>query len=341
MDATTKKSILIVGGIIIFLIIYYQYNRCECEKRISYSNVNLNDGIDKGTLYKKVDSRLLNNIKQEWKLAGNQIDSFVIETQFNYITNRPINIINQYSNGQKHYGAVVYPKNYDTHKKYPLILWAEGLNQVKPSVNIYNSTVNKIISQSEDYFILIPSFRGQALITNNRRFCSDGFFGDAFDGATDDALNFLNLTKNNIDNIDENRICIVGISRGGTVALLMGSRDSTISSVVSISGPTNFYSEKAFNRYGKQYKYQFLSRSKSIDNIRKKMIKSSPIFFIKDYPNSILLIHGKNDSVVNISHAKAIIDKLSGKDNFEFVLNENGHNFYDWDMVVNWIKNNT
>lgn len=341
MDSTTKKSILILGGIILFLMIYYQYNRCECEKRISYSNVNLNDGIDKVTLYKKVDSTFLNNIKQEWKQLGSQIDSFVMETQFNYSTNRSINIINQYLNGQKHYGAIIYPKNYDAHKKYPLILWAEGLNQAKPSVNINNGVVNKIISQSEDYFILIPSFRGQALIMNNKRFCSDGFFGDAFDGATDDALNFLNLIKNNVDGIDKSRVSIVGISRGGTVALLMGARDSTISSVVSISGPTNFYSEKAFKRYGKQYKYQFLSNTKSIDHIRKKMIKSSPVFFIEDYPNSILLIHGKNDNVVNISHAKAIIDKLSGKDNFEFILNENGHNFYDWEMVVYWIKNNT
>ncbi len=336
-----KKGILIFVGIIIFCFAYHHYNLCDCKKRISYKNVDMNEHLDIEDLYKPIDSTYLNKIKAEWTKMEFAPDSINLEATFNYSLNREMQIISLFSKGKIHYSAIVFPKNYDEREKYPLILWAEGLNQNNPSVNFNNKIIRQIISQSQNYFILVPSFRGQALVTNHKRYCSDGFFGDAFDGAANDALGLISFAKNEINGVDRERITVIGVSRGGTVALLVGAKDKSIKNIVSISAPTNFFSKKTYNRYGKQYKYQFLSNTKSKEKIRKKMIESSPVYFIQDFPNSILLIHGKNDRVVNVSHAIAIIDGMKDKENFHSELNENGHEFYDWNRVIKWIKNNT
>ena len=268
-------------------------------------------------------------------------DSFKLEATFTYPVHREAKIISLFSKGKKHYGAIIFPKDYNEQEEYPMLVWAEGLNQNNPSVNLNTKTIKRITSLAENYFILVPSFRGQALVSNQERYCSDGFFGDAYDGAATDALGLLSFAKNEITGVDSERISIIGVSRGGTVALLVGARDKSIKSVVSISGPTDFFSKKSYYRYGKQYKYQFLSRTKSIEEIRKKMIVSSPIYFMEDFPNPILLIHGKNDRVVNVSHATEMIEKMKGKENFYSELNENGNEFHDWNRVMKWIKDNT
>ena len=87
------------------------------------------------------------------------------------------------------------------------------------------------------FIVVIPSFRGQQLIIGYNKYQSDGNVSDAFDGATTDALAFLNVTLKTFSQADESRIAIYGGSRGGTVALLASSRDKRIKRTIVCCDP--------------------------------------------------------------------------------------------------------
>lgn len=309
----SKKALLILLTLVGLVFIYLRLNRCECKARVSYSGINLNQGINLDSLYRPVDSFECKEIYDAWKEFDLSSDSFEIVREIKYTPVRKLLIVVHYHKGEKHFGAIILPEEYDEKNQYPLLVWANGLDQRNPAVDLKNGIIRTLIRNLPQHFIVIPSYRGQALVAYGKRYCSDGFFGDAFDGATDDALRLLALTRSEFSGIDAGQIAVCGLSRGGTVALLMAARDSTIAKAVSIAAPTNFLSEEFYRRYGIQYKYQFLSRTKSLPEIRSKVLKSSPLYFIENYPGRLLLIHGINDRIVPVENANAIISKLKGR----------------------------
>ena len=333
-----RKAATIVSLIVAFIIFYSQHHTCVCKKRIDYSNVALNRGLDLDTLYLEVTPDIIAKIRADWDSIRIKVDSFSVVAESNYVQRRRIQIYVLYTGVQKHYGALIYPENYEKTRRYPSIFWAEGLNQHDPSVSIESRQLKSLARGFNEYFMIVPSYRGQALVYDKHRYCSDGFFGDAYDGAATDALRLLSLVKHHIKSIDRDQVSVIGVSRGGTVALLMGARDTSIRRIASIAGPTDFYSKEIYNRYGKQYKYQFLSTTKDISQIRKKMIKSSPLHFYESYPKATLIIHGRHDRTVRLSQVQPLIDLMNHREHFEYYIYEGGHYFDDWPMVVRWIK---
>ncbi|MEM9720445.1 MAG: prolyl oligopeptidase family serine peptidase [Bacteroidota bacterium] len=332
-----------LGGIfsliLMFLIGYARWNQSGCQKRISYSTIHLNEGIDLDRLYAPPSQGELLDIQKQWEAFKLQSDSFKFVADFSFGTHRKGKVILQHAGKQKHYGAIIFPSAYTELKTYPLLVWANGLNQVLPQVDLDRNTLRKaLFDKLGNYFLVIPSFRGQELRVQGKSYCSDGFFGDAFDGACSDALRLMHLAKSEYSSIDARRTVFCGVSRGGTVALLAGIRDSSIQTVVSIAGPTNFFSKEAYYRYGKQYKYQFLSYTQVQEEIRKKILKSSPLHFVDFLKPSLLLIHGKSDRTVHISHAEHVVEKLRNKENFKPVLVDGGHQLEEWDRVEQWIR---
>lgn len=334
------KNTIISAVIILILFWSFGCQQNECKSRVSYQTVNINNHIDLDSLFTPPDFLELISISDAWKETDLSSDSFLVKQETAIYMGKKMQVIEHFSGGDKHYGAVIFPANYDKTKKYPILLWANGLDQRNPEVDALGWIVRKLNEGLENYFLVIPSFRGQALKTHKGQFCSDGFFGDAYDGAAEDALRLLELVKTNFEGIDGKRISVCGMSRGGTVALLLAARDSTIKTTVSIAGPTFFMSQEVYNRYRPQYRYQFLSKEIPFEEIREKIIKCSPVYFIDAYPNRLLLIHGKNDEVVPLDNAEKIISRLEGKNNFEFLITDDGHAFYDWQRVIDWVLEN-
>ncbi len=322
----------------IFIMGYYQYSLCDCKERVTYQYVNTNDHLEPDSLFKAVDSVDLSQIRQSWKAFDPSYDRYGIVDSVTYFSKRPLLIVEQTTAGRRHYGAVFLPQSHDGHKKYPVLLWAPGLDQANPAVHVSNGVLQRIARNLPGYFIVIPSFRGQALVLGEERYCSDGFFGDAFDGATDDALRLLHLVKTEFEGVDNEDLSVGGLSRGGTVALLMASRDHSIARTVSIAGPVDLYGRKFLERYSLQYKYQFLSQARPIKEIRDKILMSSPTYFISTYYRDLLVIHGEKDQVVSVEDIQKMGDKLSSKPHFTLEIHGGGHDFYDWDRVTDWIK---
>ncbi|MEL6923933.1 MAG: prolyl oligopeptidase family serine peptidase, partial [Bacteroidota bacterium] len=305
-----------------------------------YDNINVNDDIDLKELFSPATEEELVTVKKEWRDFNPNSESFRVVKDFNYSAGRKCLILAHTAEEQEHYGAIIFPEQHDPTKKHPLLLFAWGLNQRDPTVAFFdNAFMASFFKSLPNHFILIPSFRGQALQFNLERFCSDGFFGDAFDGATDDALRLLHLAKAEYAGIDSKKITAYGISRGGTVALLMGIREPSINAVISVAGPTNFFSKKAYDLFRTQFKYQFLSKRKPIAELRRKMIKSTPLLFIDQYQNHLYIVHGHNDHIVQYDWQVApLLEQLEERPKLDTLISEGGHNFNDSEALVKWIN---
>ena len=339
MNQQTKRSLVIIAGLLGLLFWYSKYSsKCPCKERISYDTIDINKELDLNSLFQSADNLELAAIKADWQDFSATSDSFSIIKEMGYAIDRKLVIVEQYAEGRKHYGAIIFPYKYDKNQKYPLLLWANGLNQQDPTSYMEDDFRKKLYADLNNYFILIPAYRGQALSAYGKRYCADGFFGDAFDGATDDALRFLHLAKAEFVGIDEERIASWGVSRGGTVALLMGARDITINAIISQSGPVDFFAKAVYQRYNLQYKYQFLSKKEPIARIRAKMLKSSPIYFIKNYPNALMIAHGKNDQLVPIANANRLMEKMSNNQRLTTLIDESGHQFNQMNQLADWLK---
>lgn len=327
-------SVVIIGS-------HYAYiaSLSDCVKRINYDGPYQNEDINKDSLFRPIDSLEIKRIHKFWQDFKLESDSGQIFRRLNYSPSREMAIVEHYAEGRKHYGAILLPANYDETRKYPLLLWANGLNQSDPSVKLNSYSIfEQLARELKDYFVIVPSFRGQALVINTHRYCSDGFFGDAFDGATDDALRLLYWTQTNFQTVDPERLAVYGVSRGGTVALLAGSRQPNLNCIVAQTGPTDFLSKSMSNRHKRQYQYQFLSQTNSLPDIRTKIIKSSPLHFIEGFPNDLLLVYGKNDQTVSLVNGKRVVEKLKDKPTLEYAFLEGGHTINYTQQTIDWIR---
>ena len=120
------------------------------------------------------------------------------------------------------------------------------------------------------------------------------------------------------------------------MALLSGIRDSSINVIVSQSGPSLFHDHLPYERYGFQFRYQFLSSGRSIKDVRKKLIRCSPSYFINRYRACLLLVHGKNDPIVPFD--QAIIVQEQGPACLDTIYTEDEHSVFKMAEVAQWIN---
>lgn len=333
------RGILLLTVVIIGSHYAYVASLCDCFKRINYDGPYQNEDINKDSLFRPIDSLEIKQIQENWQNFKLESDSGKVFRRLNYSPSREMALVEHYAEGRKHYGAILLPANYDESQEYPLLLWANGLNQFDPSVKLNPYSIFEHLARDlKDYFIVVPSFRGQALVINTHRYCSDGFFGDAFDGATDDALRLLYWTQTNFPTVDPERLAVYGVSRGGTVALLAGSRQLNLQCIVAQTGPTDFLTKSMSNRHKWQYQYQFLSQTNSLADIRTKIIKSSPLHFIETFPNDLLLVYGKSDQTVSVVNGKRVVEKLKDKPTLEYAFLEGGHTINYTQQAIDWIR---
>lgn len=231
-------------------------------------------------------------------------------------------IVSHVVDNNRHYGGIIVPET-DQMEKLPVLIYLEGFDQQFPAVWINQK--NLLLKQVNErywhkFVIVIPSFRGQTLYFNDSsgnisQYKSEGERNDAFDGAAEDALGLLNVAFETTENVDKDRIMVVGYSRGGTVGLLMAQRDPSIKWVLNTVGPLDFGASTLFQRtfdiklleegiksdykiptnLGEQYVYFFLEKMKkgqaSLETVRKRIILSSPYYFTSRLSNTKIQMH--------------------------------------------------
>ena len=182
----------------------------------------------------------------------------------------------------------------------------------------------------------MPSFRGEVLKFDGKEYVSEGDRTDSWDGAADDALALLNTALSITPNADINRICAFGKSRGGSVALLAGIRDSKIKSVVDWAGPVDWFelmategwtqkeivadgllNEAASKDDGGQFIERYLTKAIAgkwnLQQARLKMLAGSPLYFAERLPKT-QIHYGMEDEMVPIANGYAL-DRIMRKAN--------------------------
>jgi len=309
-----------------------------CENRVSYDLVDTNSDIDTSALFRPADSLELAEILAEWTAFTPLVGTLETVHTETFGQDRQLMTVAHSAEGLRHYGALITPSAYDPDQQYPVFVSLAGLNQNDPTNYPFGWTaLENFYRELEDHFIIIPGFRGQNLTFEGRSYCSDGYFGDAYDGATDDALRLLALTQQKYA-IDPAKIRVSGFSRGGTVALLMAARDTTIQACISMSGPSDFHHADGYNRYGIQFRYQFLTERKPLTALRKKMLRCSPVEFISRYPNHVLIVHGRQDNIVPLWHAERVVAAFDGRKNVDHAYLNEGHGFNELRRMLIFLR---
>ncbi len=145
-------------------------------------------------------------------------------------------------------GWLMYPKNYDPQKKYPLILWVHGgpSNQTMPRWPSANYT--PLAFSTLDYFVLMPNPRGsygegEAFTEANRKDFGYGDLRDLLAGVDTVTRKFP---------IDTDRVGITGWSYGGFMTMFAITQTHRFRAAVAgagISDWKSYYGENSIDRW--------------------------------------------------------------------------------------------
>ena len=189
---------------------------------------------------------------------------------------------------------------------------------------------------AERFVYVVPTFRGEVLNYNGKTFTSEGDRTDALDGATDDTIALLTVALQTTPEIDADRICAFGHSRGGNVVMLAGIRDKRIRCVVNWAGPTDWLYAMGTNGWTEEelwgegvrtrastqqtggqnverFLLQAINGKATLRDVRNRMIASSPLYFAHRLPPS-QHHYGIDDTSVPARNGRELMERLVAKD---------------------------
>ncbi len=188
-------------------------------------------------------------------------------------------------------GWLIYPKDFDPNKKYPLILWVHGgpSNQLLPHWPLPITSYNPPVAFSTlGDFVFMPNPRGsfgegEAFTAANRK---DFGYGDLRD-----LLAGVDVVTKKMP-IDPNRIGITGWSYGGFMTMFAVTQTHRFRAAVAgagISDWKSYYGENSID----QWMIPFFGASVYDDPA--VYAKSSAINFIKNAKTPMLIVVGDRD----------------------------------------------
>ncbi len=286
------------------------------------------DGYDRNDLFSDPTQSELDAVRSAWSSRDLSVKGYHVE-QENKIANANVTlkIVSFTVDGHKEYGALVIPAG-STSLPVRIFVGGFGIDNDVNSINLVLDNVN-----GDPFVFAFPALRGQSLsITiNNIEYTSpvsEGEHCDAFDGAADDIIAFLNVIEHTEVTADVHRTTVRGGSRGATVALLAAERDKRIRGALGIAGPVNLLELTSSHENDKTYQCQFLNdlveNHHSLESARLKMIASSPVYFAELLPKAQLHL-GANDAVVPVSQGeelKTAMTKIGMTDSLELFIYE-------------------
>lgn len=170
---------------------------------------------------------------------------------------------------------------------------------------------------SQGYAVLQPNYRGSDL---DWEFMSAGFGEWGRKMQTDLSDGVRQLVKDGI--VDANRVCIIGASYGGYAALAGATLDKGVyRCAVSVAGISDLRRQlkwiAAKKMRGDSVEMRYWDRYYGVSNPDDPILKTlSPIEYAGDVDIPILLIHGRNDTVVPFEQSKLMANALNREDKF-------------------------
>ena len=233
--------------------------------------------------------------------------------------------------GQRHVGVVLVPLR-RTAKCCAVIAEAREISWNFPPLGVPSELTTPWVmaDRAEDFIYVVPAFRGEALIVAGDTLRAEGDPRNGWTGASDDFIAFLHTALALTPEADGSRTCAYGRSRGGTIALLAGIRDSSIDCVVSWAAPTDWltamtsrgwtpqeiitealYEQAPPNSEGGQRVDVTMRRAiegrETLEDVRWRLISASPAYFAARLP--LTQAHwALDDGTVSSANGRRLVD---------------------------------
>ena len=244
-----------------------------------------------------------------------------------------VRILSHTVGGFRHYGAVVTPAGAEPGS-LPVLLYAHGGDRGVEVEDIF--LVNSILQlEGLSAAFVAPSYRSEPLQLGEQVFLSGGP-ASPWDRDVDDTMSLLSVAFEQAPELDEERVAIVGFSRGGGVGLLTAARDPRIDAVVEFFGPTDLFDEYAREIFEEALEGElrdlpgldYLNETVILPwqrgvlsdaEARFEILRRSAVYFVDRLP-PVQLHHGTADEVVAVSQAERLIEAMraAGKTEEDF-----------------------
>jgi dipeptidyl aminopeptidase/acylaminoacyl peptidase len=189
------------------------------------------------------------------------------------------------SGGTQVQGWLMYPADYDAHKKYPMIVYVHG----GPSWANLPSWSNNASAYSQfGYFVLMPNPRGS--LGGGEQF-AQAIRNQMGYGDLDDILAGVDKVEKMLP-IDDGRLGLTGWSYGGFMSMFAPTRTDRFKAVVAGAGISDWQSYYGQNQID-QWMIPFFGASLYDDPAA--YAKSSAINFIKRTRTPALIVVGERD----------------------------------------------
>jgi dipeptidyl aminopeptidase/acylaminoacyl peptidase len=240
------------------------------------------------------------------------------------------------SNGLRICGEVYIPPG--RSRPYPALVICHGIPaKVKGADDRGYPLLAERFCQ-EGFFVLIFNFRGAGLSEGN--FDILGWTQDL-----EGALDYLVLRPE----LDQKRVFLLGFSGGAAVSIYVAAHRKEIAALVSCASPAEF--GDLIRGKGLE---EFLTHARDVGIIKdgnfpasiKEWKKGFRIVKPLDWvdripPRPLLILHGTEDDVVDVSHARNLYEKVEGKGEL-FLIEGAGHRLRADERAVRkaieWLK---
>lgn len=213
----------------------------------------------------------------------------------------------------------------------PLVLVLPDDEELVDTARLTSAALPIRSTEREDYVLALLAYRGQTLRVGETNYLASTD-ASPYDMDVDDALAFADYLRSLglVILVDENRLGLLGLGRGGSTALLAASRPNPFDLIIDLAGPTDLFlslfrirvrtllrggtggSFPAIGVLNEQIVTPLREGSLSLAEARLAMLARSPRYFLSPPPYTIA-IHGELDFDVPVEHSRRL-DVLIGNE---------------------------
>ena len=229
-------------------------------------------------------------------------------------------------------GRIYYPVNYDSSKKYPLIVYYYG--GTSPTNRSFGGRYPKNTWAANGYLVYVLQPSGATGFGQDfSALHVNGWGHDAIDDIIEGTTKFLAAHPS----ADADNVGCLGASYGGFTTMLLQTRTNLFKTAIAHAGISSITSYWGEGYWG--YSYSTGATKNSYPWNRKDIyVDNSPIYNADKFQNSILLLHGTADTNVPVGESLQYYAalKILNKDVEMILIDGENHHILDYGKRLKW-----